>query len=258
MNTTILGSSTSPTKHKTPLELVTRVVYLDRIRVKDFFRDFDPLRKGTVTRTQFLSALNMAGINRKVQEWVLETVADDYMISEGFPPVHKVDYKTFCADVDLAFTVPELERTPTKEVPKEPEHLLDKTRYEKCSKILEPWKEERVEEILVELREQARTQRILVKPTFDDASRDKNSPCLVGHVTWQQFKSCMETKCGFKLWESDMNLLVEKYTDDYYGDMVNYIAFAKQVDPDIEAIAPFDVPEDVTEGTLPAGATIEA
>lgn len=242
MNSTILGSSLAPTKAKTPLEQVQRIVFMDRIRIKEFFFDYDKLRTGCVTKSQFLSALNTAGLHNRIQPAgpeVLESVADTYLCVRGNPPVTMVNYRAFCTDVNMVFTTPNLEKTPTIEVAPEPAHLLDRTRYDLCSKILEEEKELRLAALLDELRTQARTQRIQVKPFFDDACRDKNSPCLVGHVTWQQFKQVLETKLNFKMWEEDKELLVEKYLDDFYGDMVNYVAFSREVDPPEGSIRPF-------------------
>uniref|UniRef100_A0A061R0J3 Flagellar associated protein n=1 Tax=Tetraselmis sp. GSL018 TaxID=582737 RepID=A0A061R0J3_9CHLO len=234
MNGAVNGSSITPTKAKSSLEQVQRAVYINRIRIREFFFDFDRLRTGKVTRFQFLSALNTAGLHSRIQPFgpqVLEEVADMFATVTGNPPVKVIDYRDFCDKVNRVFTLPELERTPQRIVDAEPTHLLDKTRYDKCAKVLCQDKEERLHYVLEELRVQARTKRILVKPFFDDACRDKNSPSLVNHVTWQQFKQVLETKLEFKLWEEDKDLLIEKYVDDFYGDMVNYVAFARDVDP---------------------------
>lgn len=246
MNSTILGSSLSPTKAKTPLEQIQRCVFIDRIRIKEFFADYDKLRTGTVTKSQFLSALNTAGLHARIQPLgpqVLSEVADMYMTTRGNPAVDVVDYRQFCLDVNEVFTTPGLEKMPTIEIAPEPTHLLDRTRYDVCSKRLDDEKEARLADLMEELRTQARTQRIQVKPFFDDACNDKNSPCLVGHVTWQQFKQVLETKLEFKMWEEDKELLVEKYLDDFYGDMVNYVAFSREVDPPDGSIKPFTLTE---------------
>lgn len=246
MNSTILGSSLTPSKSKSGLEQIQRVVFIDRIRIKEFFSDYDKLRTGTVTKGQFLSALNTAGLHARIQPCgphVLSEVADLYLTTRGNPAVDVIDYRRFCADVNEVFTIPGLEKMPTLEIAPEPTHLLDRTRYDVCSKVLDDEKEARLADLIEELRTQARTQRIQVKPFFDDACNDKNSPCLVGHVTWQQFKQVLETKLHFKMWEEDKELLVEKYLDDFYGDMVNYVAFAREVDPPEGSIKPFTVTE---------------
>lgn len=233
------GTSTGVTQAKTPLEQLKRCVFIDRIRIKSFFTDFDKLRTGCVTYTQFLSALNMAGLNRRLAPSVLFEVAQDFRTTRGNPPVEVVNYKDFCDEVDTVFTTAGLEKTPLEVVPPEPSALLDRTRYQYCSKVLEPEKEERLAELMPELRYQCKVKRIMVKPFFDDACNDKNSPKLVGHVTFQQFRQVINVKLGLKLWDSDVELLIEKYVDDYYGDMVNYVAFAMEVDPDIDEIVPY-------------------
>ena len=69
-----------------------------------------------------------------------------------------------------------------------------------------------------------------VKPFFDDASRDKNSSHLVNHVTVSQFKQGLSINLGFNVSSKDIDLLVEKFGNDDYPDMCNYVLFTNLVE----------------------------
>ena len=69
-----------------------------------------------------------------------------------------------------------------------------------------------------------------VKPFFDDAANDKNSSHLVNHVTVAQFKQGLSVNLGFAISSKDIDLLVEKFVDDDYPDMCNYVVFTNIVE----------------------------
>jgi len=163
-----------------------QAIYTRRIRIKDFFRDFDPLRKGLVTPAQWQSAFAMSGLDRLlVPAETAELIAGYTRVAPDGRAVG--DYAAFLHDVALTFTRPGLERTPEAAVPSEPAGLLDRTRYQFASRDLGGAREQRVRAVLSHLRDKVLRRGMLVKPFFDDAARNKNSPCLVGHVTERQF-----------------------------------------------------------------------
>lgn len=60
---------------------------------------------------------------------------------------------------------------------------------------------------------------VQVKPFFDEVAQD-----VVNHVRIPQFKQCLTVGLGFRdLSEQQQSLLVEKYLDDEYGDLVGLI-----------------------------------
>lgn len=69
-----------------------------------------------------------------------------------------------------------------------------------------------------------------VKPFFDDAARDKNSSHLVNHVTIAQFKQGLSVNLGFNVSGKDIDLLVEKFVDEEYPDMVNYVVLTSTIE----------------------------
>lgn len=104
------------------------------------------------------------------------------------PKQPKVHYRAFCHDVDLVFTHPELEKNPLDDVPREPEDLLDKERFRRSSRMLSMDEEARLDDIVARISNICERRGMLVKPFFDDSARNRNSSCLVGHVTIGQFK----------------------------------------------------------------------
>ena len=107
-----------------PLPQVKDRVYKQRIRIQDFFGDFDRLRCGSITPTQFARALALAGFNL--------TQAQYRELSDAYPSTvedRPVCYKDFCADVNGVFTKYNLEKAPTQEVDPAPASLLDTERF---------------------------------------------------------------------------------------------------------------------------------
>ncbi|GAQ80547.1 hypothetical protein KFL_000560360 [Klebsormidium nitens] len=206
---------------------VKLVVYKNRIRLREFFVDYDKLRTGYVTEGQFMSGLTSAGLKLSARE--MKALADKYKDPEN--PQQKVHYRAFCDEMDRVFTEKELEKTPLKEVPATPgiPGLLP-DRYSHGVRYLGIEKEQRLEQLMRKLRQMCENKRILVKPFFDDAARNRNSTKRVGHVTGNQFKQALNSKINLRLREDELDLLLEKYDDNMDG-MVNYVAFAAEVDP---------------------------
>lgn len=76
-----------------------------RIRVGEFFRDFDKLRSGYITATQFRIGLNMAKIVLSLQEF------DELVSFYAAPKDGKhVKWREFCDAVDEVFTKKGLEK----------------------------------------------------------------------------------------------------------------------------------------------------
>jgi hypothetical protein len=49
----------------------------------------------------------------------------------------------------------------------------------------------------------------------------------------------LNVKLALKIEPEDLGLLIDKYTDTDYGDLVNYVAFATSVDPSEPAYDPY-------------------
>mmetsp|Transcript_41884 Transcript_41884/g.103139 ORF Transcript_41884/g.103139 Transcript_41884/m.103139 type:complete len:224 (+) Transcript_41884:75-746(+) len=204
------------------LQIVKDRVYKNRIRIQDFFADFDKLRCGSITFHQFASALSMAGFDL--------TAAQYAELGESYPSMNvdkTVCYRDFCDDVNTVFTKYNLEKLPLEEVDATPAELLDPLRFSmKPSKAIPD--EDMVNGILEFLANDCKIRRISVKPFFDDACANQNSPMRVNHVTPKQFHQVLKNHVARNLGEAEVSMLVNKFND--HG-MVNYVAFASCVDP---------------------------
>eukprot|EP00898_Chlorokybus_atmophyticus_P001219 jgi/Chlat1/2098/Chrsp17S02836 len=227
---------TPPLHTKAPLTLTTlsqikTQVYKGRIRLREFFVDFDRLRSGYVTPGQLKSGMSAAGVKLPARD--LEGIAALYTNPED--KVRRVNYRAFCAEIDSVFTAFDLEKTPLREVHMVPSELLVPDRFQRSTRQLGDDKESRLESILDRLARECRIRRIAVKPVFDDACRNQNSPMSVRHVTKQQFRQACDSKLGLLRLgllrsEEEMELVIDKY-DDRMDGMVNYVAFAHRIDP---------------------------
>ena len=83
-------------------------VVMKRVRIEEFFRDFDKLRKGKVTVPQFRTVLSM--LNFALTEEEFASLAQRYNLDGHFA------YAKFCATINLAFT--------TKGIDKKPEEFV--------------------------------------------------------------------------------------------------------------------------------------
>jgi hypothetical protein len=84
---------------------IEQVVYKQRVRVRDFFSDFDKLRCGFVYPNHMLTALNMAGLDKHLTAEELQHICDAYTVPRS-PSLIMADYKTFLNDVEIVFTLP--------------------------------------------------------------------------------------------------------------------------------------------------------
>ena len=178
-----MAPATPSTTFESALTRLKKVVYKQRVRVKDFIADFDKLRSGFVHPNHFLTALSMAGLDKELTPEELQLICDTYTVPRS-PSLIMTDYKTFLNDVEIVFTLPvsgcssapalcspfllahvclssgwtcaccvswhaqNLEKTPLAEVAAEPIELLDKTRYERSSRVLPDAEEATFEEVI--------------------------------------------------------------------------------------------------------------
>ena len=84
---------------------------MKRVRIEEFFNDFDKLRKGKVSKAQFQSILSMLNFHLTFDE--LDALAGKYKTND---PEQMFDYVTFCANINGAFTTYGIQKVPTAAV----------------------------------------------------------------------------------------------------------------------------------------------
>jgi len=144
-------------------------IVMRRVRVEEFFLDFDKLRKGHVTKTQFESILSMLNFN-------LTAVEYDSLYGKYKTPDGKFNYVAFCASINSAFTSYGIQKDPTKKVAAV---TVDNTVHAR-RKYLDMAPEEIavIESILKEYKKCVEIKRIHLAPMFQDFDITKNQ-----HVT---------------------------------------------------------------------------
>ena len=143
-------------------------VVMKRVRIEEFFRDFDKLRKGKVTVPQFRTVLSM--MNFALTDAEFQSLSHKYNEDGHF------GYAAFCHNINLAFTQKGIDKDPTASVkPVTHDDTIPARR-----KYLEGTEEEQeqVFQYLNEYRTVVTNRRIHLKPQFQDFDITK-----CGHVT---------------------------------------------------------------------------
>lgn len=138
----------------------------DRIRIKEFFIDFDKLRKGVVGEAAFRTCLGT--LNFQFKESEIRQLLTKYTQTGGL-----VDYATFCANIDKVFS-----------------YDVNHRDFIENSKSTATFSESELDtlcQLLACIRSQIKNQRILIKPQFMDY--DKTKSC---HITVEQFRRVMK------------------------------------------------------------------
>ena len=111
------------------LDKIRIAVYKYGIRVTDFFRDYDKLRSGVITETQFESALSLC-----VQRQAHLNMNDIRKLAEFYRrPDGRIFYKEFVDSMDHAFNIPEFEKKPLTQVIRPGQGILSRVRSSSLS-----------------------------------------------------------------------------------------------------------------------------
>eukprot|EP00933_Yihiella_yeosuensis_P074583 TRINITY_DN83548_c0_g1_i1.p1 TRINITY_DN83548_c0_g1~~TRINITY_DN83548_c0_g1_i1.p1 ORF type:complete len:560 (+),score=84.14 TRINITY_DN83548_c0_g1_i1:69-1748(+) len=201
------------------LNLIQTYIFTRRIRVKDNFLDFDPLRSGRCTSQQFIRVLNnlVPGICLTGSD--MKAVADHFSEERDAMKQKAVCYNKFIRAVDSVFSVSELEKKPTMKVPR-PGSMLNVVGFhpKPCSD------EADLQRVLHRLALLMKTRGVIFKNGFQDAERSNDASMLCprygGKVTEAQFLQHFPFLSEISDYE--LSLILQRYTTDS-GD-VNYQA----------------------------------
>lgn len=83
---------------------------MKRVRINEFFKDFDKLRKGRVSKTQFKAILSTLSFTLTDEEY--ETLINRYATEDP----NMVNYSAFVDSIDSIFTIKGIEKNPTLKV----------------------------------------------------------------------------------------------------------------------------------------------
>lgn len=80
-----------------------KVVFKNRIRLREFLQDFDRLRSGTMFENHFISGLSISGVDKGLSPQQIGTIVDQYR-TQVTPSMSMIDWRAFVEDVDVIFT----------------------------------------------------------------------------------------------------------------------------------------------------------
>lgn len=194
---------------------IQNVVVMKRIRIGEFFRDYDKLRKGKVTGNQFTTVLCM--LNFTLTDGEFDYLIEKYKTDDGM-----VNYSAFVENIDSAFTIKGIDKNPSVRVA-----AIDaSTTLQKSKRLLEFDEEDQneMQDIMEAYRGVISTRRLNLKPMFQDFDKTNS-----GHITKTQFVRVLN-QLGIDLDPGVLSNLLKKYMDRGNADEVNYFEFINDVD----------------------------
>eukprot|EP01065_Artemidia_motanka_P005211 TRINITY_DN12502_c1_g2_i1.p1 TRINITY_DN12502_c1_g2~~TRINITY_DN12502_c1_g2_i1.p1 ORF type:complete len:931 (+),score=363.39 TRINITY_DN12502_c1_g2_i1:69-2861(+) len=211
------------------LRELRRQVRQSRLRVDEALRDYDKLRTGFVTVSQFHSALGRLRFQKfELTAHSLKLLSDRYGANDpqGYP---KVAYHRFVDDMEEVFTVKGMEKSPSKKMAFDP----DMFKNEPKSNQLPDEDEARVEQIIARIRSAVRTRRILLKPMFQDFDRAAKGVYQTRYTSRKRLHRVLAIN-NIHLTQEEADLLAEKYEAKDAGnstDNINYVLLCSDLEP---------------------------
>lgn len=178
-------------------EKIMSIVFKNRIRVREFFRDFDKLRAYTCSERAFQSALSMAKIDLTAPE--LEVLFERYRNGSGF--TQNINYDAFLQSIERVDTIKELEKTPLREYAT----MAPNPAARPVTCMLPEAENENLSRLMSSLSEVMHKTRMNLRPAF--VERDLHHS---GRVTKWRFRQIL-TLHKINLNDAEFELLYTKY-----------------------------------------------
>jgi len=200
------------------LKRVTAKVVEKRMRLKEVFQDFDPLRKGFCLPSQVKTCFTILNLSRELSKQDFDALCHMFVESNGL-----FNYKAFCDAVDSAFMVAGLEKMPLAHSTLPDAATTSPARWNPMKVPLE--KQMLVNGVHDKIRTMVQRKGMYLKPAFEDFDR-----CHRGYVTSSQFSRVLSS-AGLPLEKKAMSALLATYCDQGNHQDVNWCKFLKVVDP---------------------------
>jgi len=188
-----------------------------RIRLKEQFQDFDPLRKGLCNASRVKTVLNILNLSKEIDKNDFEQLLGMYTQDDG-----RFCYSDFVSDVDKEFVTPGLERDPMSQTSMPDASSTLPGRRNKV--VMSEEKMKHFQWLESKIRSKVTKNRMNLKPTFQDMDK-----IHTGHITKNQFFRSMAS-LGFDLSEEEVGILGNVYCDLGNHLDFNYSDFLKSVD----------------------------
>lgn len=187
---------------------------INRLRYREFFVDFDPLRHGVVKKNKFTSVLTQL-MNIPLEAQTLQWLEEHYQ-----DPLDqtRVNYDRFLADIDIVFTKYELEKDP---LDKPPVYDYSRTGFYSQSDNAA------FEQLMVRLGEVVFKRRLLLKPFFQDKDKTKS-----GKISFTRMRSILDYN-KIPLSDEQYGLLCRRFSfEKVEFNYVEFIELLKQYEKD--------------------------
>jgi len=205
-----------------PVKKIQCKVVEKRVRLQEYFADFDPLRKGFCTAGQLKTVLTILNLEKEIDRTDFNHLVEAYSREDGL-----FCHALFCRDIDAAFSVPGLEKEPLACTPLPDATTTAPGRRNRMS--LTNNRRQKINQLEDKIRKRIADRRILMKPMFLDMDKARK-----GLVTRSQFGRVMGSQLGFELDQEDIALLAGYYCDRGNHNDFNYVDFIKACDPPVE------------------------
>ncbi|CAF3527653.1 unnamed protein product [Rotaria socialis] len=204
----IIKIDTSNVNLKDLMGRIRHHVLINRIRVKEFFEDFDPLRLGTISQSRFIRVLASLGLTGL--DGIPLTEAQMHALCNHYRhPEHSdlIVWKQFEQDVESVFTLSDLEKAPNVQVSPQTIYEMPTTGTANWSNI-DPFNKEELHQAMEAWKAKCEQQRIDILRPFQQF--DKHN---LGHVTRLQFRQCLAI-AGLTYTEKELEAVEAAFIDD--------------------------------------------
>ncbi|XP_050677790.1 uncharacterized protein LOC126974367 isoform X2 [Leptidea sinapis] len=197
-----------PSRHL--LELMLRVqqfVMQRRIRVSEFFRDYDPLNIGRISPQQFRRALDIMGFSAIMSDREMVCVTQHYL-DPNQPD--RVCWRTFEDDCDQVFTIKELEKHPDVQNGAVRAAVAELPPAGSAAERggTSPLELDQAQAALLRVRAACRERSIDLRPAFGEHDEHNN-----GHVSRSQVRRVL-ARLGVLPTPEQVRALETRYLDD--------------------------------------------
>lgn len=198
------------------LTMLQAQVYERRVSFRDFFHDFDKLRKGFVSESNLRCVLSL--LNFEVTEEAIGELVRLYgVVGEG----KNLDYRKLCHDVEAALVCPPLENDPSG-MPPSPFDLFAAKEGQKA--ILTDSEIEAIKEVEQHIRRKTQQRGVYFLSHF--RAYDKYNRLV---ITGNQFYRVMAT-LGFDISQQELDVLLKKYCIGGSANRFAYREFCASID----------------------------
>ncbi|KAA3674765.1 uncharacterized protein DEA37_0006198 [Paragonimus westermani] len=204
------------------VDRIRHLVLIHRIPLKTWFFDFDQLRTGHITRSQFTRCLTAAGFSRlglhDLTPLQMNTISNAY-VSPHDP--NMVNWMKFVNDIDSVFTLPDLEKQPLTRVLPQETYKQPKPGTVDWSNASEEMREN-YENSMSILRRKIHERRMILLPDF--LAFDKSHR---GYVSLNNFRQLV-TMFDFSISPAGIDAIIARHAND---DGFDYHSFLAVLDP---------------------------